>query len=328
MYIKTLRPVLSQINVRSSAQVNPHASIAENIIEHKCRELGIWLPQLKDYTTMSAYLFPTASVQRLVTLGTYNNFLFFIDDQFDRHAKEEINHEEEIYMRKVFDNCANILLNGHIPSGSHILYDTCIDLRKQFLSHTSELWLQRLVTSNLAHLKASTHTIEDIINSNADVVQGYINLRLLDAGMHPTIDGLEFARDIMLSDEIINSEYLRDMREIVSKIGALSNDLFSYTKEIVHTESRFNLVCVLEDYGGYSFEHAVMKSIEIVNESIDQFYAKTQQIPKWDDKQINKDVAIYVEGLRDIVIACWHWQISTNRYRSEYSPFPELRNPL
>jgi len=326
MTIKVLPPILSKIDVRSKARVNPQARIAENIIEHECRQLGIWLPQLQDYTTMSGYLFPTASLQRLVTLGMYNNFLFFVDDQFDRHAKEGVDIEQEIAMRKVFDNCTRILLSGILPDDNNILYEVCQQLRTRFLNHTTEAWLQRLVQSNLAHLKASTYTIDDILNSNEDIVEGYINLRILDSGMHPTMDSLEFARGIILPNNVIKSRYIQQLRRAVAKIGALSNDIFSYTKEIIGTNSRFNLVCVLEDYGDCrTFQEAVVDAVKIVNDAIDDFYTLTNETPPWNDKQIEADVGEYIEGLRDQVIACWHWQISTNRYRSPNSPFPELR---
>lgn len=325
MTVKLLPPILSRIDVQSKAQVNPNAKIAENIIEHQCRELGIWLPQLDDYTTMSAYLFPTASLQRLVTLGVYYNFLFFVDDYYDRHNKEEIDVTQEIKMRKVFDNCTQILLKGAKPADDHMLYKACLELRRQFLNHTSDLWLRRLVISNLAHLKASTYTIQDIIDSSDNIVQDYIKLRILDSGMHPTIDGLEFARGIVLPDAVINSEYIQELRLAVAKVGALSNDLFSYTKEVIGTQSRFNLVCVLEDYGGYMFEDAVAEAVEIVNDAIDAFYTQASHVPTWHNKDIDRDVKSYIDGLRDQVVASWHWQISTNRYRSTHSPFPELR---
>lgn len=328
MSIKTLPPVLSQIKILTPPKVNPNSTIAEEILENQCRDLGIWLPQLKDYTTMSGHLFPTTSMQRLLTLGLYFNFLFYIDDQYDRHNKDEINIKQEIYMRKIFDNCANILLNGEMPNSSHILFDTCAELRVQFLSLTSDFWLQRFVKSNMSHLKASTYTIEDIIDNSTDIVEDYINLRILDAGMYPMIDTVEFAQDIILPDEVIESESLRELRVYVARLGSLLNDIFSYTKEIIETNSRFSLICVLEDYCGYTFEDAVRKTVDIVNDDVLAFNTKADSIPSFGDKAVDKDVKKYIDGLRDQINACWHWQMATNRYRSEKSPFPELKSQI
>lgn len=328
MYIEVLPFILSEINVHSSAQVNPNAKLAEEIIEGQCRDLGIWIPQLKDYTTMSAYLYPHAGLQRLITIGLYMNFLFFVDDTYDRHFKDRDAINDQIAMRKVFDSCTNILLKGIAPDDTHLLYDVCFELRRQFLENGSEAWLRRLVHSTLAHLKSTTYTIDDIINNNGDVVNDYIALRVLDAGMNPTIDCLEFARNIFVPDAIINHEYLRQLRSYVGKIGALSNDLFSFTKEIIGTQSRFNLVCVLMDYDQLSFQQAVRRSVEIINDCIDEFHQYAKMSPKWETKEIDRSVRQYIEGLNDQIVASWHWQISTNRYRSPDSPFPELRTPL
>lgn len=325
MIFPHLPPVLSGINVRSEARINPSASLAEGLIEQKCREFGIWLPQLEHYTTMSSQLYPQTSTERLVAIGLYMNFLFYVDDSYDRHRKAAPSPQEEIAMRKVFENCVNIMLYGRQPTGEHILYPVCFEMRRLFLEHTDQRWLSRLVQSTLAHLNSSTYTLNDIIGRSDDITNSYISLRVLDSGMYPTIDCLEFAQDIFLPDEIIHHDYLRQMRQNVSKVGALSNDLFSFTKEIIGTNSRFNLVCVLMDYERLSFEQAVSRSVDIVNRAIDDFYRDAENIPQWGDSKIDRMVPLYIRGLEDQIVASWHWQISTNRYRSPDSPFPELR---
>jgi hypothetical protein len=59
-----------------------------------------------------------------------------------------------------------------------------------------------------------------------------------------------------------------------------------------------------------------------------EFVELEKMVPAYQDAQLNSDVAHYVEGIRDLIIACWHWQWTTNRYRSPNSPFPELQTSV
>ena len=326
--VQTQLLTLSDIHTIAPIQVNPNAEIAERIIEQLCRDTGIWLPQLEDYTTMSSYLYPKTSTERLIAMGLANNFLFFIDDVYDRHKKQNPNVEQEVYMRKVFDNCINIMLDGTEPEDDHVVYDASFELYRRFSPLTTRAWLKRLLFSLLKHLKSSTYTLDDIIEQEQDTVEQYIKLRVLDSGMDPTIDFIEFAWDIHLPDKVLNHPFLQEARARVSRIGALANDLFSYSKEVQAHGSRFNLVPMLMDARGLSFDEAVHQSVSLINECINNFMKSEQQIPVWSDEKINHMVRLYMEGLRDEIVATWHWQMSTNRYRSPDSPFPELRTLL
>lgn len=318
---------LSDVQIVDAARVNPHAAEAERIIEDLCRQLGIWLPHIQEYNTMSAYLFPRTTTERLVAIGLFNNLLYFIDDVYDRN-KHNPEADDEIHMRHVFENCFKIIFYGLTPDDDHRLYPVCFELHRQFKKLGSDTWLRRFTFNLLQHLKATTYSLGDIMKDNSDGVAEYIRLRELDSGMHPTINFIEFAYDICLPDEVLNHPFIRRIGLHCARYAGLLNDIFSYEKEVLALGSEFNLLSVMMTYYELSFEEAVHESVMLLNQCVEDFLHDEQRIPRWEDERVNQMVQLYVQGLHDQMIASWHWQISTNRYRSPNSPFAELRTVL
>ncbi len=327
--IETRLQTLSDIYVIGEKQVNPNAEVAEHLIENLCKSTGIWLPHFQDYTTMASYLFPRTTVERLVSIGLVYNLLYYIDDIYDRHMKDKPNPMQELYLRKVFENCIRIIMQGYQPEDHHLVYPICYELHMRFNTlSTSKMWMKRFISSLLRHLNSTTYSLDDIVEAECDMVEQYISLRELDAGMDPTMDFIEFATDVMIPTEILHHPTIRKMSRHCSIFASLANDLFSYEKEVVRFNSRFNLVAVLMDSWGYTFEEAVHNSVRFLNRSTADYLKNEANLPVWKDEEWNRLTQLYVEGLRDQILATWYWQMSTNRYRSPDSPFPELRTLL
>ncbi|MEQ8675005.1 MAG: terpene synthase family protein [Aggregatilineales bacterium] len=319
---------LSDIHKIAPKLVNPHAKEAEQTAKRLCAELGIHLDDKFDgYNTMSAYLYPTASKERLIAIIMMMNMLYFIDEVYDRHARDEVDAQEDLYLRRVFDNCVPILLRGEMPANDdHVLYQPCLVIYNIVSPLVSENWMKRLVFSMLQHLKSTTYTLDDILQTKGgDPIEQYIMLRELDCGMRPAIDMAELALGIYLPDEVKQSDYIESIEYPTALIGGLMNDIFSYEKEVVFCDSRFNLVAILQDYRYLSFDEAVHESVCIVNKYTDDYLERAANIPDFGSPEMNRMVELFVEGMGHQINATWYWQLSTDRYCSPTSPFPELR---
>lgn len=319
---------LSDIKLVNRKRVNPQAKEAEAIAEKLCRDANIHLSTFDGYHTMSAFLFPDATVERLVASILITDFLYYVDDMYERHAKKIRNVDDDMYLRDVFDHCVQIMLYGAMPDDTHELYDASLMIHNYVLPLTTLEWLTRFINVTLQHLKSTTYTLDDIINEDNDPIEAYIALRELDGGMRPTMHLIEIANDCHLPDDVKYHPYIRSVEEPTANVGGLMNDIISYGNEVIKYGSRFNLVALLEDFRDLTFEEAVHEAILIVNQNTDIFLARSQQIPDFGDEDTNKLVARYVDSLLDEINATWHWQLSTPRYRSPDAPYPELRVAL
>lgn len=316
---------LSDLKLVGPKQVNPRAEEAQEIAEKLCRDAGIHLSSFDGYHTMSPYLFPHASLDRLIAAILITDFLYYVDEAYERHARLERDQDEDIYLRDVFDRCIQIILYGDMPEDSHPLYDASLMIHEKALPLTTVAWLKRFITVTLQHLKSTTYNLDDVVDEGGDPIEAYIALRELDCGMRPTMHLIEIANDCHLPDAVKYHPYIRSVEQPTANIGGLMNDIISYENEVIRYGSRFNLVALLEDYRNLSFEEAVSEAVKIVNRNTEDFLERSQNIPDFGDDDTNALVARYVDALRDEIIATWHWQVSTTRYKSPNSPYPELR---
>lgn len=328
MYAPTNKPslTLSDLRIIAPAQIHPDASTADRIVEDLCTRLGIMRPNYREYTTMSAYLFPRTSVERLVAVNLLMNLLYYIDDVYDRH--QAFGNEDTVRLMKVFQQAIAAFQHGTVPTLSDPILDVCVELHRQFRALTSQEWLDRLIISLTNHLTSSLVDAETVKHEGRLSINQYLALRDDDCGMQPTVDIVEFAADIFLPEALLRHAYVQRMRLATARIGGLMNDLFSYAKEVAALGSEFNLLSVMMDDLGCTLPEAIDYAVDLLNTYIKDFETAEKDMPLWLNSEHNALVRNYVRGLRDQVIASWHWQLSTNRYRSPLSPFPELRDML
>jgi hypothetical protein len=316
---------LSDLRVIGPVQINPNAAEAMKVTEKYCRQLGIMGANFREYCTMSAYLFPRASLERLIAIDLLNNLLFFIDDTITEGRADSGYGQRTL---DLFNMCVRIIRDGYTPPHTNPIFETCKVLHPMLQKLATPGLQKRMVKSLERHFWAATHNIDAIMVNGVINIPKYIEVREHDSGMHPTLDLLELSCGIYLPDEVIAEPTMYTLRECTIRIGCLMNDIFSYEKEVLQRGQRFNLINVLREAHDLSFEEAVHQSVLIVNELVDTFVQKEAALPDWGDPKLNQWVAQYTEGLRDQIIATWQWQMATNRYRSMTSPFPELRLAL
>ncbi len=317
---------LSDIKLIDKQKINPYAEEAQTIAKGLCKKAGIHLSNFDGYNSMSAFLYPDASLDRLVGLIVIMNFLYYVDEVYERHERQgSTDKSEDIYLREVFDNCVEIIISGKKINATHELYDASYMIHETVVPLTNLDWMRRFITVTLQHLKSTTYNLEDIIEGNEDPIEAYVGLRELDCGMRPTMHMIEFANDFYLPEHVRNHPYIRSVEEPTANVAGLMNDIISYEKEVIEFDSRFNLVALLEDYRNLQFDQAVHEAVVIVNENTDNFIKRETEVPDFGDDETNNLVARYVQGLRDQINATWQWQMSTDRYRSPNSPYPELR---
>mmetsp|Transcript_28513 Transcript_28513/g.46044 ORF Transcript_28513/g.46044 Transcript_28513/m.46044 type:complete len:139 (+) Transcript_28513:316-732(+) len=136
--------------------------------------------------------------------------------------------------------------------------------------------------------------------------------------MLPTVDLVEYAYGCYLPGAVRQHPDVQKAVSLSVLISCLMNDLFSYEKEVLRYGSRFNLLAVMMNANDLTFDEAVDCAVRKLNNLMDAFPATTPDLE-------GADLKLYYQALRDIVNGAWFFQISTNRYRSRSSPFPELR---
>lgn len=320
---------LSQLQAPvSNAFINDYAEKVQLDVVALCQKLGIWQPHIDEYNTMSAYLFPYAGEKQLLTIGLYNNLLYYVDDTYDRHKQEHQLDEFELY--SIFKDASIIFSTGFQPTVINpvttTIYHLHYLLREVAPSHR---WFERFVGDTLDHLISSL----DGVNTELPIpfsswFEYYLEIRDLDSGMSPTIDLIELALGYEIPESIYRNELIKEAHLQVSRYCSLSNDIFSYDKEVMRYGSDFNAVVMLQR-DGYSLDDAVAHLIQELNAMVARFRelyaaARSEKLAT----VMPDDALRYMDCLWYQIVAAYHWQFDTNRYRSLDATFVELRNFL
>lgn len=322
MVVQTEYLTLSDIDIIGECKVSPYAAEIDERTEAMCLELGIKPKHFREYTTMTPYLFPYGDVDRLVAISVLNNFLFFIDD----FINDDLMKEHDVENRKLFGECIQILYGKRPAKPAHQLHLVTYDIAQLFRATAHPEWMTRFTHSVASYLKYTTLPIESIKTNGYWNVDKYISHREQVSGMYPTVDLIEYASRICLPQSAVDHPFLQSMRRLTAQYCCLLNDLFSYHKEVVEGGSQFNLLHILQESWNLSFDEALHEGVRRLNYIAADYRQLADYATRWQNDTSRYLIEIYVNGMSDQFVAAWHWQMSTNRYRSPDSPIPELRD--
>ena len=307
---------------------HPEADEANDETARICEQNNIALPHFAEYNTLTGYMYPRTTKDRLVTLNLWVDYLFFIDDYYDRNTDHQYKDNLDDY-RRLLQTAVRVMCEGYEPDHEHVIYPAAKLIYERLSAIVPSQWLsERFQQAMLDHLNASTLTIDDIYADGDINVDQYVHYREMDSGMYPTIYLLEPAFGIYLSDEVFNHPFIKRIIQLCNRIATLSNDIFSYEKEVIRLGADFNLIKLIEDAKGVSFDEALHEVVAMINEDTQEFLLLQDDIPDFGDAAINESVEKFTLGIYDHIVGAYHWQMSTNRYRSPNSPIPELREML
>jgi hypothetical protein len=73
------------------------------------------------------------------------------------------------------------------------------------------------------------------------------------------------------------------------------------------------MICVFMMHDGLDLQQAVDRLGEMCKQSIDTFIENQARVPSWGDR-IDKDVKLYVNGMKEWIVGSLHWSFMTKRY--------------
>jgi len=321
-------PVLSydSINVAGLPNINPFYYQTKDVIENFCRDHHIWLPNFEEYHSMTAYLYPRTSAERFIVLNIFMNLLWYVDDMFDDNRLANVSNDDapKVSLKQLFALANNAIMTGSLPENAPDWLKACAALHDKIMELDSEWWLDILQRSLQNHLYAITNTIKDADGDNGIDLDRYLEIREHDSGMYVAIDGIDFACDHDFRTLLERHEFLRVARHCVANIGGLMNDLMSYHKD-ERDGNAFNLIAIIRAQNDDNVKIGIHGAVEIINNFIKRFEMCEQHVDTIHDEKEKYYVQLYLRALRDQFEASWHWQLATNRYRSNDAYYAKLK---
>src|SRR5437588_4820114 len=180
---------VSRIMVVGEPQRNPFAAQAEAAMREFTQKRNVQFSNFEHHCTMSAFLFPTASLERLTTIGKLNCLFFYIDDSVVSHTLNEVNKVQTDSMtaaskQEELASLGLIFRSGQLPPVPTNLQLALYEVRQEFLAQSGENtgYFSRFLDSAEQYLVKHSHAA-DFVEKAADGtidLQSYIAWREVD----------------------------------------------------------------------------------------------------------------------------------------------------
>lgn len=271
------------------------------------------------HSTMTSYLYVNSPISKMVNLLVTYDVFYFLDDFFG----EDTNTGQLPDITKILE----IWKNGKVYNSTNPkiakLYTSIDYISKKIKEDSPDFFFEKYTNSVIQHLDFSLN------QRKYNTVNEYIDIRLITGGMYLAIYLIEYVHSIYLTEKILLNEglYIKQVQEKCALIGALSNDVFSYSKE---KHSDYNLINAYLITGeAANYKQAVIKSIDRVND-IHADFQLTIQCARNNSESLELSekliVRKYFDALDVIVSSSYHWQKKTNRYIHPENVFEDMKS--
>ena len=329
-----LGPILSLLRVPSASpsEPSPYAAqvergtrgrvLAMDLLRHEPGQVRRF--DASQFGLLTAYVYPRGTWERLELCNDWHVWLFLFDDEVDELVEVG---QRPAYLKQYVDACLAVLRGGGLRAQATPLERFTLDVRQRMSRLASERWLERFVTDVEDYLYRGTllaarHWTEGTVPD----LESYIEQRAMDSAVYTAEDLVELAAPGQeLPEELFRSPRVQRLRRLCTRVVALTNDLFSFEKEVLWHRNPNNFVHVLRVHQGLGLREAIHAAIELINADTDAFLACEEALRA--SRPADPRVLGYVEGLKAWIRGNVHWSLLTGRYSSPTSPFPELRRP-
>lgn len=155
---------------------------------------------------------------------------------------------------------------------------------------------------------AAAKEVDNRAKEHIHDLESYIVQRRDLSGCKSCFALVEYAAGIDLPDEVITV-----MENAVNDHLSWSNDICSYNKEQLRHDTYTNLIAVLMREQGLDLQDAVDYSDQLCKSALQRFEDNRAILPSWGD-EVDKQVAIYIQGMQDLVVGPLHWHFDSARY--------------
>jgi hypothetical protein len=272
---------------------------------------------------LDTQVYPHAlDLERLLAVGMFNQWLFFLDDEYDDQPMVGRDHET---VRKLLKQVFDVLETGVLPAKPTPFLRFTVGVRRRLDALAAPGWTARFLRHVEDYLfRGSLRAVEYWARDRVPTLEEYLHVRRLDSAVFPVLDMSEIAGGLCLPDAVREHHMLVEMKDLAVRYIAYINDLFSYQKEVLAAGTSFNLVSVLMHENTSSFEEAVKAATGIIGGATARFSKLEQSLPVW-DARVAPQVTGYIAGMKSWMRGSFDFSLTSARYNAPDSPFTELR---
>jgi hypothetical protein len=317
-------------------EFNPHPQSDElkRVAEIFGQDYGIWLANARHHITCALYLYPTAHFERMLTMMKNLIIGFYLNDTMGRDAFKFLSPEEQKGSRRMIRNMADLKEDLHLPADAHPIEVANAEALREFRGGSPKVWFRKFMRLYCHHLDI-THTDGNVGAQGRipDVFQ-YMERRLHLGGVHHILHWIEYSNGQFLEWDLFRttrlSHELKRLHWVTAAFAGLSNDLFSFEKEVIDCGADSNLVMIIAlNSPELSLKDAIWRASDIVRNLLMEILALMGSVKqeletmKVGNPGLVAKLGIHLDGIMRCLQAIWIWHCHSKRYKRPRSIWKE-----
>ncbi|KAF8155792.1 isoprenoid synthase domain-containing protein [Crassisporium funariophilum] len=253
---------------------------------------------------LTSMCYPDAGCPQLRVCNDFLTYLFHLDNLSD-----DMDNRGTL---TTADEVLNSLYHPHTWRSTARVGKMTRDYYKRLILTASPGAQQRFIETFDFFFQSVTQQALDRAAGVIPDLESYITLRRDTSGCKPCWALIEYANNLDIPDEVMEHPILRSLGEAANDLVTWSNDIFSYNVEQSKGDTH-NMIPVVMNQEGIDLQTAVDFVGNMCKESINRFVEDRERLPSWGPK-IDRDVAVYVDGLANWIVGSLHWSFESERY--------------
>ena len=301
-----------------ASAINPNLERTEAHVMRWVVELGLVRVQATEkyarfvaarFPWLAARAYPEVDAEQLELITDWITFVFFFDDMCDTQASIDPDYMVKLVARE--DRLIALARGDVLREGDTPLDHALVDILARVGRWASDAWRQRLAGHITEYLEGCRW--ERLIRMQGRVprLATYSKLRLLVSAVFPCFDLAGIGIDGRRLD-FVRNVYVEQLEVMANNHICWVNDIYGLDKEISE-QTTSNLVVVLADQYGLTWDQALDRAIEMCNSELEAFTELAAQLEQLDDT----DSRAYVRALQAWMRGNLDWYADTRRYAIE-----------
>ncbi|KAG1837270.1 isoprenoid synthase domain-containing protein [Suillus subalutaceus] len=266
--------------------------------------------ELRGYIEMdagryAAVCYPDADAFHLQVCSDFFAWGFILDDLMEYGVVD---------VRGALESCISALRDPINFDTEQLGARMCKSFGSRFRETAGPGCTKRFIHRIELYFAAVAKQVDDRAKGNMYDLQSFIALRRDLCGLKPSFTLIEFVARIDLPDEVMSHPAIVALEYAANDHVCWANDIVSYNKEQSQGDAHWqNLVAVLMHDRGLDIQGAMNHTGQMCKDAIQRFESNRAILPSWGE-EVDKQVAIYVEGLQNWMIGSLHWHFNSPRY--------------
>ncbi|KAG1858061.1 isoprenoid synthase domain-containing protein [Suillus subalutaceus] len=258
-----------------------------------------------DLGAYASVCWPNADAFHLRVCADFFNWIAIIDDWMEYGVVDA---------REAHESCLLALRDPVNFDTEQLGGKMCKSFFSRFRETAGPGCTERFIQGSELYFAAVAKQLDDRAKGNMYELQYYIAVRREIGAMKLCFALIEFAARIDLPDEVLSHPVVKALENATNDYATWVNDIISYNKEQSHGGAPWeNIVSVLMHDRGLDLQGAIDYAGQMCKDAIQRFETNRVILPSWDE-EVDRQVAIYVEGMQDWMVGSLHWQLGSIRY--------------